>query len=253
MEEYMPRRSIAHLLFLILGYFFAYPVLAGNWHMLAPGIEYQDLNNSILTTWSHIHAFRIDLKNNKLALVRARDLSRPLASANDFAQYSKALITINGGFFDQNNQPLGLRISDEQQYSPLKRISWWGIFYIKQQKAYLSSLNHYSSQLPLNFAIQSGPRLIANNKMIAALKQGYAERSALGITHDGHVIILVTENAPMTTSALAALMHSEPVNCRDALNLDGGSSSQLSVRIGEFALHAPGFSNIADAIVVKPV
>ena len=226
-------------------------VIAGNWRELTPGIEYLDLGANLLTPWSHVHVFRIDLKDNRLDLVMANFLSQPHASVDEFAHYSKALLTINGGFFDQNHRPLGLRIGNQQQYSPLKRISWWGIFYIKDQRPYISGLPQFKNDQPIDFAVQSGPRLLINGH-IPSLKPGRAERSALGITADGRVIILVTDNMQITTTALAEIMQFPPLNCKDALNLDGGSSSQLHADMDSFQLNVHGFSNVSDAIVVKP-
>ncbi len=253
----MPRQTIAQcktqliriavLFFLICS---AYQSFAGEWRELAPGVEYQDLNANLLIPWSHIHAFRIDLSKNKLDLIMANDLSLHNASVDAFAHHSNALIAINGGFFDHNYQPLGLRIGSQRQHSPIKNISWWGIFYVKDQKPHLSSLAQYSRDSEVDFAVQSGPRLLVKGK-IPSLKTGYAERSALGITRDGRVIILVTNNSPMTTTALAQLLKTPPLSCEDALNLDGGSSSQLNAHMGLFQINVHGFSNVSDAIVVK--
>ena len=225
-------------------------VFANHWRELAPGIEYRDLNANVLIPWSHIHAFRIDLKKNKLDLIMANDLSLHNAPVDALAHHSNALIAINGGFFDQDYHPLGLRISNQQQHNPLKRISWWGVFYVKNQAPYISSVRHYTSDSQIDFAVQSGPRLLINSK-IPSLKPGYAERSALGITSDSHVIILVTNNSPLTTTALAQLLKLPPLNCTDAINLDGGSSSQLSAHMGFFQINVHGFANVSDAIVVK--
>ena len=227
------------------------PSFAQDWEKLAPGIEYQDLGSNLLSTWSHIHVFRVNLKINELDLVMANQLAQKQPSMNDFAKSSNALIALNGGFFDRNSNPLGLRMSHQKQHNPLKRISWWGIFYIKDERPYLSSLNQYQQDNAVDFAVQSGPRLLVNGK-ITSLKPGLAERSALGITSDGQVIILVTEHSPLTTTALAGLMQSSPLNCKDALNLDGGSSSQLIANIDSFKIDAQSFANVSDAIVVKP-
>ncbi len=223
---------------------------ANHWRELAPGIGYRDLHANLLIPWSHIHVFQIDLKKNKLDLVMANDLSLHNASVDIFAHRSNALIAINGGFFDHNYHPLGLRIGNQQQHNPLKRISWWGIFSVKDQKAHITSARQYTRDNAVDFAVQSGPRLLIKGK-IPSLKTGYAERTALGITPDGNVIILVTNNAPMTTTDLAQLLKTSPLNCVDALNLDGGSSSQLSAHMGLFQINVHGFSNVSDAIVVK--
>jgi uncharacterized protein YigE (DUF2233 family) len=248
----MLRQTVARISLMIFALLlvFSMPTRASCFRTLAPGIEYCDLNQNILIPWSHIHVFRIDLKKNRLDLVLANQLSLHNASVEALAHYSRALIAINGGFFDQNYQPLGLRISKQQQHSPLKQISWWGIFYINNKTPHLSSLSQYSHNKHMDFAIQSGPRLLINGR-IPTLKPGYAERSALGITDDGRLIILVTNNAPMTTTALAHRMKLPPLNCHDALNLDGGSSSQLSAHMGLFQIHVHGFAHVSDAIVVK--
>ena len=224
---------------------------ARHWQALAPGLSYLDVGLTPLTPWSHVHVFRIDLKQYKLELVMASALSRPHATADEFAVHRHALLAINGGFFDHNYHPLGLRISNQQEYSPLKHISWWGVFYIKDKVAHIASLKKYNTDKDIDFAVQSGPRLLVHGH-IPPLKPGLAERSALGISPNGELIILVTNNSPMTTTALAELMRSPPLNCREAINLDGGSSTQLHAHIGSFKLNVFGFSNVSDAIAVVP-
>jgi uncharacterized protein YigE (DUF2233 family) len=256
----MPRQTLAFtkwltrickLLPTLLILLFSIETLAASeWRNLAPGIEYQDLDGNFLTPWSHIHAFRIDLKKNKLSLVTAADLSRTNASVDEYAEFTKALLTINGGFFDRNYRPLGLRIYNKRLKVPLKPISWWGIFYIKNHRPYLTSAKRFQPHSQIDFAIQSGPRLLINNR-IPPLKPGRAERSALGITDDGQVIIVVTDNMPLSTTELAQLMKAFPLSCQHALNLDGGSSSQLRAQLNSFQLKVHGFSNVSDAIIVK--
>ncbi|MCA0404231.1 MAG: phosphodiester glycosidase family protein [Proteobacteria bacterium] len=248
--KFIPAKKLSWAIFFSLSCFYsAFTIAANEWRTLAPGVEYQDLEGNYLTPWSHLHAFRIDLKKNDLSLVSAKDLSLDHASVDKYADFSKALLAINGGFFDDNYKPLGLRIYNKRKKNPLKNISWWGVFYIKNQKPYLSTIRQFNAN-QVDFAIQSGPRLLINNR-IPPLKPGRAERSALGITPDGKVIILVTDNAPISTTELAQLMKAEPLHCENALNLDGGSSSQLSARIGSFELNVHGFSNVSDAVVVK--
>ncbi|STX51927.1 Exopolysaccharide biosynthesis protein related to N-acetylglucosamine-1-phosphodiester alpha-N-acetylglucosaminidase [Legionella busanensis] len=241
-------KSIFTVLFIII--LLNYAIAAKNWQKLGPGLFYQDLNFSYLSPWSHIHAFRVDLKSNELDLVMAKELAMKHASAEEYAQHSKALITLNGGFFDQNFHPLGLRINNKKQQSPLKKISWWGVFYIKNNNAYLTNVSQFKRNKQIDFAIQSGPRLLIHGQ-IPPLKPGRAERSALGITADGYIIILVTENAPLSTTELAQLMKAPPLNCINGLNLDGGSSSQLHAKIDNFHLNVHGFSNVSDAVIVK--
>jgi len=231
---------------LILNYAFA----ASDWRTLSPGLEYRDIDGSFITPWSHIHTFRINLQKNQLALVMAKDLALKHASADEYAEHTKALISINGGFFDENYHSLGLRINNKKLQSPIKQISWWGVFYVKNNTAFVTGARQFNSDKQIEFAIQSGPRLLINGR-IPPLKPGRAERSALGITEDGKVILLVTDNSPISTTELAQMLKAPPLNCINALNLDGGSSSQLRAQIDSFQLNVHGFSNVSDAVIVK--
>ncbi|TAL61409.1 MAG: phosphodiester glycosidase family protein [Legionella sp.] len=223
---------------------------ANDWQELSPGIEYQDLLGGILNPWSHVHVFRVDLQKNKLELINARSLSLKNASADQFAEHGKALISINGGFFDHDFRPLGLRVNNKKLENPLKPISWWGVFYVKGNTPFITSQRQFDYDNNIDFAVQSGPRLLIKGK-IPSLKVGTADRSALGITADGKVIIIVTNNSAMSTKELAHLMKAPPLSCVDAINLDGGSSSQLFAHVNSFQLNVHGFSNVSDAIIVK--
>jgi len=258
----MPRQTIVNTesshfvrhalkMLIVIFLFLSSATTASPWKKLAQGIEYRDIGANVLTPWSHIHVFRIDLKHNQLDLMSATELNKKQASVDQFAHQKNAFIAINGGFFDKNYHSLGLRIGHATQYSPIKQISWWGVFQIKNNKPTISNISHFKPKAAVNFAIQSGPRLLVNGKILP-LKPGHAERTALGITQDGQIVILVTDHTPMTTTTLARLLKSSPLYCKDALNLDGGSSSQLYAHIGSFYLNAHGFSDVSDAIIVKP-
>ncbi|WP_304985700.1 phosphodiester glycosidase family protein [Coxiella-like endosymbiont] len=56
----------------------------------------------------------------------------------------------------------------------------------------------------------------------------------------GKVIIAITNlNLLLTPTQLAHLV--KKLNCYNALNLDGGTSSQLFARINNFSLNVPSF------------
>lgn len=222
------------------------------WKPIASGVEYQDLQGGLLTPWSHIHVFRIDLTKNQLSLITAKSLGLKNASVEQFSAHTKSLVSINGGFFDHQFRPLGLRINHNKVENPLKPISWWGIFYVKNNKARITNVSHFQKDYDLDFAVQSGPRLLIKGR-IPSLKPGLADRTALGITKNGQLIVLVSTNSVMSTKELATLLKSPPLSCVDAINLDGGSSSQLEANTNLFKFKVRGYSNVSDAIVINPL
>lgn len=224
-----------------------------NWQRITNGIDYMDLaKNKAYPQWSHIHAFKVNLKVNYFDLILAKDLQQQVASVEEFSTIDNPLIAINGGFFDHQFQPLGLRVQNYQQKNPFKAISWWGIFLIKNNQPSIIAAKNFKQNSQISFAIQSGPRLLINGK-IPSLKPGVAERTALCITPSNDVIIVVTENFTLSTNELAQQLQKPPLNCNQALNLDGGKSSQVFANIGEFKVHAPGFSRVSDAVIVKAI
>jgi uncharacterized protein YigE (DUF2233 family) len=222
---------------------------AFSWQKLAPGIFYTDLKTEQANPWGHVHTFRVNLHTNKMGVICAQQLTKRYATAKEFLRFTQSLIAINGGFFDPRYQPLGLRISDHKQLNPIKHISWWGVFYVKDNIAHIKSAKQFSPSPNIEFAVQSGPRLLVKGHL-SSLKPGSAERTALGISRNGDVIIIVTENAPMTLSELAKLMQSPFLACKNALNLDGGSSTQLSTLFASLRLNVLGFSSVSDAVTV---
>lgn len=225
-----------------------------HWRQLAPGIDYTVLTPHPYNPWSQIHAFRIDLKHYRLNVVFARDHAYKTTSVKKLAKNYHALIAINGGFFTPDKSPIGLRVQEGVVRYPMKPTSWWGVFYTVNRHAFLSSQRRYRQKRNIDFAIQGGPRLIVNGR-VPALKPGKDERSAICATRQGKVVILATDNAPVTVTTLAKIMlkneRFDGLNCYNGLNLDGGSSTQMYADIGKFKLNIRGFAAITDAVLVQ--
>jgi uncharacterized protein YigE (DUF2233 family) len=225
------------------------------WQTLAPGLEYILIIPHPGFPAGKLHAFRMDLQYYQLELAFTQNAKLPSTSVQELTLSRNATIGVNGGFFSPMLKPLGLRMNNGIVLNPLKNIGWWGIFLIKNSQAKIVTPKKFLPSKETRFAIQSGPRLIINGE-IPSLKPGAAERSALGITKAGKVILLVTENLPLSTNQLAEIMRKPlergGLDCVDALNLDGGHSSQLYAKIHNFLLNVPGISQVTDAILVVP-
>jgi uncharacterized protein YigE (DUF2233 family) len=221
---------------------------AYKWQTLENGLDYTSFKPKRFSPWSQLHVFKISLDKFQLSIAMAKEYSQKTSAVSQLAHLSHALIAINGGFFNPQYQPLGLRMKQGYILNPLKNISWWGILYIKNNKPYLVSPKNFSPRKSIRFAIQGGPRLLIKGK-IPKLKPGVAERSAIAITKDNNILLVVTDHFPLSTTQLAEYL--QALDCDYALNLDGGSSSQLYANIGDFKLRVTGFSTITDAVIVK--
>ena len=222
------------------------------WQTLAPGVQYHRKTLPLNRPHSYLHVFRIDLHKNHLQLAYAQDHYVSSSLVAHLADQHNAPLAVNGGFFTPKKKMLGLRISNHQQRNPIKFISWWGVFYIQDHQARIKKPRDFKTNENITFAIQAGPRLIINNR-IPQLKPGFAERTAIGIDNQGFVIISVTEHAQLETQTLATLLQNpETYACVDAINLDGGSSTQLYANFPDLSINISNLSFVTDTVLVLP-
>ncbi len=156
---------------------------------------------------------------------------------------------INGGFFSPEHKSLGLLVRDGKTINPLHPTSWWAIFQIAKEKPAIIPLRSFKANAETEMALQVGPRLVVNGE-IPQFKPSLARRSGVGIRRNGNIIIAVTANDEISMEEFANLFRG--LECVDALNLDGGGSSQLYFSLNGFKLEVPGISRIANAITVAP-
>jgi uncharacterized protein YigE (DUF2233 family) len=228
----------ALVLFLMAGPFSAN---AADWQQPVPGIFYTKVRVERAEQDAHLDVFRVD---------PGRHVIKPLISltrktAQQFALENKALLTINANFFDEKFQPLGLILSEGKILNPLKNISWWSIFCLKNGKA---SIVHSSQAqgLSCDTAIQAGPRLVVDGN-IPKLKEDISYRTAIGINQKQEVLFIVTRDLMSMTELAQVLSKPEAaggLGCQSALNLDGGSSSQIFAQVGDLQVGFGGFVGV---------
>lgn len=221
------------------------------WKPLDQGLEYA----VIRLNPGAIHAFRVDPKHHRFGIVTAKAMGRSGATVKAMAKRSKAIMAINGGFFTPELESLGLLISDGRKINPLKNTSWWSVFYIRGTTPYITHTNSFREDPSISMAVQSGPRLLVGGS-VPKLKPSFAERSAICVTGKRKVVLIATEDLVIQPGDLADYLKKgemeEGFGCRTALNLDGGSSTQIYARIGSFELDVPGAKKVANAVVVYP-
>ena len=112
----------------------------------------------------------------------------------------------------------------------------WGTFRVRDGKP---ELVKSTSQLSagVSQAIECKPRLIINGTVPSFKVQTPAKRAAIGIDGNGKVLLAVTMNY-LTLAEWASCLRQQ-LNCRDALNLDGGPSAQLAAQ-GEINFSVSG-------------
>lgn len=221
------------------------------WESLDSGLDYTFKR----VATGKIHAFKVNPKQFRMGIVTADKLGQKSSSVKEMAKKAGAIVAINGGFFSPEYQNLGLLIDEGKIVSPLKNTSWWSVFYVKNGRPYITHTNSFNASSSVSMAVQSGPRLVVDGA-IPKLKPSVAERSAICVTSKKEVVLIATENVFIQPTDLAEYLRkplsSDGLGCQSALNLDGGSSTQIYAKVGSFNLDVSGFNRVTNAVVVYP-
>ncbi|NLD28210.1 MAG: phosphodiester glycosidase family protein [Myxococcales bacterium] len=231
----------------------ATPKAAYIWNKLAEGIQHASYSFVIGEKERVVfNAFKIDPKLYRFDILMTDDEVEG-ATVFDLARKTKPLIAINGGFFTPEHRSIGLIVRNGKILNGLHKTSWWSIFSISDGVPSISKPSDFVISENISIALQVGPRL-AINGVIPKLKENLATRSALGISEDGMVVIAITSGYGISMTELARRMTLSPfqggLDCKNAMALDGGSSSQIFAKIGNFEYSQSGLARITNALAV---
>lgn len=176
--------------------------------------------------------------------------SDALLRAPDWNHKRDAVAAINGGYFDDNSKAIGLRIAEGKRTSQLYPRANWGVFVIRDDKAAITHTRDYKGSPRTQEAMQCGPRLVVDGR-VTDLKPQWARRSGIGIDADGKVILAVSDGALSFDDWAAIWADKNTLSCRDAINLDGGPSTQMSVVSDVNPVTVRGGWPVPDAILVR--
>lgn len=214
-------------------------IFAGEWREIERGFAYLKVDGP------NIHLIRIQPSKWRLEVLRAKDYGQAALSGRRYRERSEAVLTQNGGFFDERFVSLGLLVQKGGQVNPLRRASW-GVFYLAGGSPMIVGPREYNESMSVDMAIQAGPRLVVGGKPLKVKESLPARRSAIGITEQGEILLALCET-PILLKDWAEWLRKYAVN---VLNLDGGGSSQLSVKLKDFALQINGETGVPNALAV---
>lgn len=218
------------------------PVTAG-WAEAGPGLSYRV--SEVAGGLAQMVALRADPALVSVEVWDARQDGVAALTAREFGERHRAVAVINGGFFDENREPLGLLVHRGERRGPLRKVDW-GIFCVAGKQV---RIVHTRSGVPAGTreALQCGPRLVIAGR-IPRFKPGESVRSGVGVTATGRVVLATVSRGELSLADFAKVM--KAWGCRDALNLDGGPSAQLYVNSPGFKLDLPGLYGVPNAIAL---
>jgi len=195
------------------------------------------------------HAFKIDLDAANLRLVPAGEPTARRTIEEIAAPYP-AVVAINASFFHREGRAMGLAIYDGGAAGGSKLKNWGALVISDRARIMLGA--DLQEPVTHRLVVQGIPRLVIAGK-VPQLKPQIAERTA--VCAEGSIVIfVVTTRAESTPFArfLAERPENGGLGCVDALNLDGGPSTQLTVRLPSLAFSSAGRWGVPNALVAAP-
>ena len=219
---------------------------ATEFRTVSDGIAYARFDGAAGVTG---HAFEIALDRAQVRLVPAG--ARGVRQQVDrIAATYPVHVAVNASFFDEGGNAIGEAVSEGRRVGGRVNRRWGALVVEGQQARIVTGDGTPASG---DVVVQGLPRLLVSGA-VPSLKPQTAQRTAVCAAAARLVIVIATEPVEAVAFArfLARPRADSGLGCVDALNLDGGSSTQLSVRLPGLTLDEPGAWGVPNALVVVP-
>ena len=164
---------------------------------------------------------------------------------------------VNGGYFDTEFKPIGLRVANGKTFSPSRRARLiTGILLQSDRGIDVVRVSEFSRTKKIIAAIQSGPFLVEGSKRIRGLNDSQlARRTFAGTATNDRAFLGFCSDVSL--AELANILATAPIaadsKIRRAMNLDGGSSSAFwFAREDGSAFSISGRKPVRDFVGVVP-
>lgn len=235
------RRLIYFVIFLLCSIIFF--IFTKN-RQLKPNISNTEIAYPISPTKTTNSPMTIETKNLKYAydyiITKPRDITlipnfREKLTTNEIIKTYNCQKAVNGGFYKENNTPLGLFISNSHILNEALESNFFNAFFWIDNKGQATiSISRPQEDMPI--AMQSGPLLYDNGKPvpISIAEDEPARRNVLALTKEQEVIFITFFDSEQTLYGPYLSITPELIQSIDekygfsiekAMNLDGGSAS----------------------------
>ena len=173
---------------------------------------------------------------------------------SDAMRRANCIAGINGGYFDPNFAPLGLRIIDGKVTSRLTRGRLMNGVLASNNTIHISRVAEFSVRRKPNAAIECGPFLVDLAKPVRGLEATRAARRTFAAIGSGDRAALgFCSDATLADLARILAVPLGDFKIQRALNLDGGSSSAFWFqRKNGSAFSIPEEKGVRDFVGIVP-
>jgi exopolysaccharide biosynthesis protein len=216
-----------------------------------PGIEHRRI---ALTETDSGEDATLDLAffSTKSATLRMIDNPKGESDLAAVARRTRAVAGVNGGYFDPENAPVGLLISDGKLIAPFRKARLLsGVLVVTKSRIEVIRSAEYASRKNVIAAVQCGPFLVDGGKAVAGLNDTRpARRTFVFVSGSDRGAIGFCSS--VTLAQLGEILGTPNLKVQRALNFDGGSSSAFWFNGEHGVVSIPEQKTVRDFVVVTP-
>ena len=186
-------------------------------------------------------------------------VDQPDAPRTDLAETmprTKAVAGVNGGYFDPEDAPVGLLVSDGRVVSPFRKAKLLsGVLFATKGQVDVVRAKRFAMNDKIKSARQCGPFLVERAAPVAGLNDTRpARRTFAAVNGDGRAALGICSAVSLAQlSRILCLTNlGGKMKIVRALNLDGGSSSAFWFAGKEEAFSIPEAKTVRDFVAVVP-
>lgn len=225
------------------------PETVDGWLMIAPGLEWRILPYAQGTS-IELAVLRVDPTHFTF---RAHYQPGEVYRLRDWQdRLDGAVAIINANFFDENDNALGLVVTDSVRH---------GFSYTDRGATFVvqsglpdirSSVNEPLGAEAIEQAVQAFPMLVMNGQQTFFDAGRSARRTAIAQDTAGRVLLIATVRGGVPLHEFSAFLAHSDLELVDAVNLDGGGSTFIGVEWPGFEYAFQSFDPVPVVLAVYP-
>jgi exopolysaccharide biosynthesis protein len=231
------------------------------WRQVLPDLEVAEVSfPRFLVLESSSVIVRTSLSRFRVGVIRAGDLALEGATVQELVLRTGAAFGVNGSFFEEGRRAIGLLATRGivHQRPHMGGTLLNGIFVSSKSGLRILPRTRFSSVSILD-GLQAGPLLIQEGRSLSSFQDRADRRSAVCIDKEERLVFFATSSRVLGLSLGDLQEFLLGLGCKDALNLDGGGSTQLflstrhSSKSSPYELNIEGEDPVPSAIVLFPL
>ncbi len=206
-----------------------------DWNPVSKDIDVSRFTVSVGALFtSSLVVVRSPLTQHHLRVIRASEFGWRRANVKSLCKAAGATVCINASFFDEQGRALGLLINRGIIHQKMHKGGsvLTGVLLATSKQIRITARDTFTTEQAIE-AVQSGPRLVADGQPVRGLHDASLSSNLSGacIDKDGNAVLYRVTSGMFgcTIRQLQKILLSPLISCVDAINFDGGGSSQMYI------------------------